>query len=190
MLVNKENLLSNEYIPEDMVAIDEPMGSKIDPNYRNYLNKEAYYYFKQMQLAALKEGYEIFIDSSYRSYEYQEQVFNANVLEKGLEYTSKYVAVPGSSEHQTGLAFDVIFRRNGQMIEEQKDTDPEIIWLFENSYKYGFILRYPAYKEQITGYNYEPWHFRYVGVAIAEEITLKKETLEEYHILRKIRGVK
>ena len=134
MLVNKENLLSKDYIPEDMVEIHEPMGSKIDASYINRLNIEAYRWFKIMQVDAYKLGYEIFIDSSYRDYEYQERVFNATAAEKGLDHALKYVAPPGGSEHQTGLAFDVIFRRNGEMIEEQLETDPEISWLHRNAF--------------------------------------------------------
>jgi len=181
VLVNKENLLSSDYVPEDMISINEPTGSKIDKTYINRLNKEVYKQFKLMQQDALKEEYEIFIDSSYRSYEYQERVFNATAVEKGLDYALKYVAPPGGSEHQTGLAFDVIFRRNGEMIEEQKEDDPEIAWLFKNAYKYGFILRYPKGKEDITGFNFEPWHFRYVGLELAKDLKENNITLEEYH---------
>ena len=185
MLVNKENLLSKDYIPEDMVEIHEPMGSKIDASYINSLNIEAYRWFKIMQVDAYKLGYEIFIDSSYRSYEYQERVFNATAAEKGLDHALKYVAPPGGSEHQTGLAFDVIFRRNGEMIEEQKETDPEISWLHRNAHKYGFILRYPKGKEQITGFNYEPWHFRFVGRELAMKLKESDQTLEEYYELKR-----
>ena len=181
ILVNKENLLPSDYVPETMVEIHEPMGSKLDESYVNRLDKEAYACFKQMQTDALKEGYEIFIDSSYRPYEYQERLFNSIASEKGLDHATKYVAPPGGSEHQTGLAIDVIFRRNGEMIEEQKEDDPEIMWLFSNSHKYGFILRYPKGKEGITGFNFEPWHFRYVGRVLAQEIYQNGLTLEEYH---------
>ena len=181
ILVNKENLLPSDYVPETMIEIHEPTGSKLDKTYVNRLDKEAYASFKQMQNEALKEGYEIFIDSSYRAYEYQERVFNATALEKGLDHAARYVAPPGGSEHQTGLAIDVIFRRNGEMIEEQKEDDPEIMWLFDNSHKYGFILRYPKGKESITGFNFEPWHFRYVGRVLAQELYQNGLTLEEYH---------
>ena len=184
MLVNKENLLSSDYYPEDMIEIHEPMGSKIDPTYINRLNKTAYINFKIMQQEALKQGFEIFVDSSYRSYEYQERVFNATALEKGLDHALKYVAPPGGSEHQTGLAFDVIFRRNNEMIEEQLEEDPEIKWLHENAYKFGYILRYPKGKEDITGFNYEPWHFRFVGLELAKKIHEEGITLEEYHSLK------
>jgi D-alanyl-D-alanine carboxypeptidase len=185
ILVNKDNLLDSDYIPEDMVEINEPTGSKIDKTYVNKLNKEAYASFKLMQAEALKYGYEIFIDSSYRSYDYQVRVFDATQEQKGLEHTFKAVALPGASEHQTGLAIDIIFRRNGEMIEEQKETDPEIEWLFANSYKFGYILRYPKGKEDITGFNFEPWHFRYVGLELAQELHDNSLTLEEHYSLKK-----
>ena len=185
ILVNKKNLLSEDYVPEDLVAIHEPMGSKLDKTYVNRLNREAYNAFKDMQKEALKEGYEIFVDSSYRAYEYQKKVFNDVVLKKGLEHAQKFVAPAGGSEHQTGLAIDVIFRRKGEMIEEQTENDPEICWLFTNSYKYGYILRFPKGKENITGFNFEPWHFRYVGKDVAKEIYDLRITLEEYCSLHK-----
>ncbi len=185
ILVNKEHLLPSDYVPETMVEVHEPMGTKIDPTYVNRIDIIAYTWFKIMQQAALQEGYEIFIDSSYRSYEYQERVFNKTALEKGFDHATKYVAPPGGSEHQTGLAFDVIFRRNGEMIEEQLDTDPEIIWLMNNAHRFGFILRYPKGKEDITGFNYEPWHFRYVGKDLAFKMKERDITLEEYHNLKK-----
>ena len=180
ILVNKENLLSKDYVPEDLVEIHEPMGSKLDKTYINRLNRVAYNAFKDMQKDALKGGYEIFIDSSYRSYDYQKKVFDDVVAKKGKEHAQRFVAPAGGSEHQTGLAFDVIFRRNGKMIEEQKEDDAEIRWLFANAHKYGFILRFPKGKEYITGFNFEPWHFRYVGQKVAEEIFVAGITLEEY----------
>ncbi len=187
ILVNKENLLAKDYIPDTLIEIHEPMGSKIDASYVNKLDKEAYYHFKLMQKDALIEGFEIFIDSSYRSYEYQERVFNETALKKGFDHATQFVAPPGGSEHQTGLAIDIIFRRNGEMIEEQSEQDPEIRWLFENCFKYGYILRYPKNKEEITGFNFEPWHFRYVGKKLAQELTQNNETLEEYYQKQKIR---
>ena len=187
ILVNKTNLLPRDYVPEDLVEIHEPTGSKLDKTYVNRLNIVAYKAFKQMQTAALKNGYEIFVDSSYRTYEYQERVFNNVAAEKGIEHAKKYVALPGGSEHQTGLAVDVIFRRNNEMIEEQKTDDPEIMWLFSNAHKYGFILRFPKGKENITGVNFEPWHFRYVGKKLATKLFTDNLTLEEYHNLQKQR---
>ncbi len=184
ILVNNKNLLSSEYIPQDLVEINEPMGSKLDKTYVNKLNIKAYHAFKKMQKDALKEGYEIFIDSSYRTYNYQKKIFDKTVQEKGEKHALKFVAKPGGSEHQTGLAIDIIFRRNNKMIEEQNENDPEIKWLFLNAYKYGFILRYPKGKEKITGFNFEPWHFRFVGKELAKKIFSENITLEEYYILK------
>lgn len=189
ILVNKENVLSKDFVPEDLVEIHEPTGSKLDKTYINRLNSVAYRAFKEMQKDALKNGFEIFVDSSYRTYEYQKRVYDKIVEEKGIEHAKKYVALPGSSEHQTGLAIDIIFRRNNEMIEEQKEDDPEIKWLFANAYKYGFILRFPKGKEKITGFNFEPWHFRYVGKKLSEELFASDITLEEYYNLQKTKHV-
>lgn len=185
ILVNKENLLARDFVPEALVEIHEPTGSKLDKTYVNRLNVEAYKAFKEMQKEALKAGYEIFVDSSYRTYDYQEKVFNHVVSEKGMAHALKFVAVPGGSEHQTGLAVDIIFRRNNEMIEEQTENDPEIKWLFANAYKYGFILRFPKGKEAVTGVGFEPWHFRYVGKELSKELFDSDMTLEEYYNLQK-----
>lgn len=181
ILVNKNCLLSADYVPENLVEIHEPTGSKLDNTYINRLNIEAYRAFKQMQKDALKEGFEIFVDSSYRTYQYQKKIFEDVVIKKGMKYALKFVAQPGASEHQTGLATDIIFRRNNKMIEEQSENDPEIKWLFLNAHTYGFILRYPKGKEKITGFCFEPWHFRFVGKETAEKIFDTGLTLEEYH---------
>ena len=91
------------------------------------------------------------------------------------------MAIPGSSEHQTGLAFDVAFIRNNEYSLIALETDPEIKWLLKNAYKYGFILRYPKDKENITGYSYEPWHYRFVGIKLAKMLYKNNLTLEEYY---------
>ena len=181
ILVNNGHLLAADYVPEDLIEIHEPTGSKLDPTYINRLCIGAYHAFKDMQKEALKEGYEIFVDSSYRTYQYQQKIFEETALKKGLEHALKFVAKPGGSEHQTGLAVDIIFRRNKQMIEEQTETDPEIKWLFSNAYRYGFILRFPKGKEHITGVAFEPWHFRFVGQELAKKLFLADMTLEEYY---------
>ena len=185
ILVNKTHPLNRDFIPPDMVEIHEPMGSKLNKNYVNMLNQTAYNAFKQMQAMALNEGFEIFIDSSYRSYAYQENVFNDVAKEKGLEHAQKYVALPGTSEHQTALSIDIIYQRNGIMLENQLDTDPEILWLMNNAHLFGFILRYPLGKEDITEYGYEPWHYRYVGRKLAYKLFTENLTLEEYYLQRK-----
>ena len=179
ILVNKENKLDEYFIPNDMVKIYEPTSEKLDKTYVNMLVKEAYIAFKYMQNDALKHGYNIFIDSSYRSYKYQKEIFDDYLNKMGKEYTLSHVAFPGTSEHQTGLAIDIEYMKNNEFVN-CKDEDDEIKWLKSNSYKYGYILRYPLGKEYITGYNYERWHYRYVGLNIAKYLFENRLTLEEY----------
>ena len=101
----------------------------------------------------------------------------------GIEHANKYVAKPGTSEHQTGLAIDISIRRNNEILEATSEDDPEIKWLRRNSYKYGFILRFPKDKEKLTGYEYESWHYRYVGEKIATYIHDNNLCFEEYYTM-------
>ena len=135
--------------------------------------------FRKLQAYVLEKGYDIEIESAYRSIEHQEKVFNDCALKKGLVYTKKYVAAPGYSEHHTGLALDICLYKDDKFIIEHDLPEDFILFLKENVSKFGFIVRYPKGKEKITGYNYEPWHIRYVGES-AKEIMDKNITLEEY----------
>lgn len=184
ILVNKKNYLSKDYVPKRLIIINDESGNKLDKNYQNMLNKKAYKYFKKMQKEALNHNFKIYIDSSYRSFNYQKQIFDKCTLDKSYEYALKYVAKPGYSEHQTGLAIDVIIKRN-KLLEDITGNEVEIKWLKINAYKYGFILRYPLGFEDITGYNYEPWHFRFVGKKVARKMRKNNiQTLEEYHLIK------
>lgn len=120
--------------------------------------------------------------SSYRSYEYQRQLFNGYVAEMGHDAAASLSAIPGTSEHQTGLTADFGASDGRCTLESCYASTKEGKWLKENAYKYGFILRYQLGKDQITGYNFEPWHYRYVGVDIATEMYNNdpEMTLEEY----------
>ena len=139
----------------------------------------------KMNEDAFKSGYYFILDSGYRSYAYQEKVLAKNICEKGEEAYS-YVALPGTSEHQSGLAIDVALKRNGEYTDQFDDSCDEIKWLHENCYKYGFILRYPKGKKDITGFNYECWHIRYVGLELSTYMHDNCiETLEEYYSLGK-----
>ena len=145
-----------------------------------------------MKEAALLEGMDIDISSGYRSYAYQQKLFKYNVELIGLEETKKKVALPGTSDHHTGLALDYYsFRTNedGSIFPytDIKEEDREYQWIKDNCYKYGYIVRYPKGKEHITGYIFEPWHLRYVGLDIAKEIYYNNITLEEY-VGKKKRG--
>ena len=132
-----------------------------------------------MQLDALNNGYYIDIMSGYRDYYYQEKIYNKLVNELGLNYAYRHIAPAGASEHQTGLAIDIcVYRDNHCYIEHEIENFDEITWLHTNAHRFGFILRYPPNMEEVTGYNYEPWHFRYVG-NMASYIYYNSLTLEE-----------
>ena len=174
MLVNRNNILNKTYIPNNLVDTKSRYKDGI------FVDDTVYKQFIKMKEAMTKYGYNIDIMSGYRSYDYQDKLYNKLILEKGFNYAFRYIAPPGASEHQTGLAIDIcIYRDNNCYIEHEIDEMEEIKWIHNNSYKYGFILRYPMDKENITGYNYESWHLRYVG-NIANYIYSNKLTLEEY----------
>ena len=127
---------------------------------------------------AVKDGLTLYINSPYRSYSVQSSLYNNYGARDGFSLADTYSARPGFSEHQTGLAFDVTSKSTNF------DTfaySNEYEWLQKNAYKYGFILRYPKGKEYITGYQYESWHYRYVGVEIAKKIKELDLTFEEYY---------
>lgn len=192
LLVNKENLIDKKFIPTDLVEIKPRIKGSVDPNRKILLVSEAWIAFSKMKEAALLEGMDIDISSGYRSYSYQEKLFKYNVELIGLEETKKKVALPGTSDHHTGLALDYYsFRTNedGSIFPytDIKEEDREYQWIKDNCYKYGYIVRYPKGKEHITGYIFEPWHLRYVGLDIAKEIYYNNITLEEY-VGKKKRG--
>ena len=124
--------------------------------------------------AAKADGLDLFIRSGFRSYATQKTLYNNYVSRDGVAEADRYSARPGHSEHQTGLGFDI------NKADMSFDGTPEALWLAENCYKYGFIIRYPEGKEHITGYMYEPWHIRYLGVDIATDVYNSGLCLEEY----------
>lgn len=132
--------------------------------YGNGLTEETQTAFNKLKSAALLDGLNIYIASGFRSYERQVTLYNNYVKRDGKEAADTYSARPGHSEHQSGLTFDV------NEISDKFHNTPEANWLSENCYKYGFILRFPNGKENETGYKYESWHFRYVGVELAEKL--------------------
>lgn len=177
MLVNKYYLLSSDYAPDDLVSVPQTyswgeLGSQ-------RVREVAYNAFLDMWHAAEQEGYYLMINSSYRSYQDQEAVYNNYKSSSGQKYADSIAARPGSSEHQTGLAIDIFSKTN---TNRNSFTDsPEAKWLEDNAHIYGFILRYPEDKVDITGYNYESWHYRYVGEDIATYIYEHDITFEEYY---------
>ncbi len=173
MLVNKFYKLSSDYVP-DLVQMDDQYNH--NKGYK-MMNRTAYEHFKEMAAAAREDGITLFNVSAYRSYATQEILYNNYASRDGKEAADTYSARAGYSEHQTGLASDINTSSSSAHFENTK----EYAWLQKNAYKYGFILRFPKDKEKITGYKYEPWHYRYVGVEAATYIYEHDITLEEYY---------
>ena len=169
VLVNKYYKLDEDYEPEDLVKVESAYG-------RGQLRKEAYEAYKLMQDAAAKDGVYFYIISPYRSYSTQKRIYNSYLANDTQASVDTYSARPGNSEHQLGLAIDVM--SSGYDFGTFYMT-PAAKWLEDNAYKYGFIFRYPQSKIDITGYMYEPWHYRYVG-DIAEDVYKSGVTYDEY----------
>lgn len=183
VLVNKENMLSIDYIPYNLYKIDENENNfhnYVDPTIKPMLRMEVKPYINALISDAHKLGLPLIVDSAFRSGYYQQMILDKLISEKGNE-AYKLIALPGASEHQTGLAVDFAYYENGIYDDNVKEDDKEAIWLKENAWKYGFILRYPKGKEEITGFNFEPWHFRFVGLELAKELYEQNITLEEYY---------
>ena len=144
-------------------------------------NPEAKAALDQMVAGAKKAGFDLVAFSGYRSYEYQTQLYTNYTNRDGKEAADRYSARPGHSEHQTGLAFDIgEIGREDVWLTEQFGETPAGKWLAQNAHTYGFILRFPKGKEDVTGFMYESWHFRYLGKDLAEKVYKAGVTLEEY----------
>lgn len=152
----------------------------IPKNFASGLNDELLEAFNQMKSDAKEEGIILNIRSGFRSYETQETLYNNYIARDGLEKASRYSAKPGYSEHQTGLAIDITTEDTTTSIGDWFNDTKQAEWLYNNAYKYGFILRYPKGKEHITGYKYESWHYRYVGIEHSKNFAMNDLTLEEY----------
>ena len=174
ILVNKYNYLTEDYIPENLEPIDIAYARS-----GMQLVREAKEAFETLSEDAKKEGMNIIAMSSYRSYDYQVNLYNNYVATDGKEAADTYSARAGYSEHQTGLAVDVY---NKVLPYTSFEETEEFNWMQENAYKYGFILRFPEDKVNITGYQYESWHYRYVGKEAAKYIHDHDLTLEEYYV--------
>lgn len=171
LIVNKSFPLPADYVPKDTY---KPVNGQDSCQY--CVTNETYEHFKEMQADIEVLGLNIWIQSGYRSYNFQNGLYTNYVNRDGKEAADTYSARPGHSEHQTGLAFDL------NTISTDFAYTPEGKWIHNNAYLYGFILRYPEGKESITGYMYEPWHLRYVGKDLAAKLYNNGDwiTLEEY----------
>ena len=178
LLVNPWTPLPEDFVPGELVPVqnDQAVDARAYPDLQDMLGD-----MSQAGLSPL-------ICSSYRSQERQQELYDNKVqrvmaegasLEAAQAEAARWVARPGTSEHQTGLAVDIVSLSN-QMLDETQESTPEFQWLAENAWKYGFILRYPSDKSEKTGIAYEPWHFRFVGKEAAEEMHDLGLCLEEY----------
>lgn len=175
MIANKHYNLGEDFNGLDLTTVDD-LYAYYNTTY--YLNSEAYSHFIDMWNDANKEGLNFGIYSAYRSYSTQTKLYNNYVARDGITEADTYSARAGNSEHQTGLAVDLASKTKNTSYFY---TTNEYTWLVNNSYKYGFILRYPEGKEYITGYQYESWHYRYCGIDCATIIHDKKITFDEYY---------
>ncbi|MBW7474682.1 M15 family metallopeptidase [Paenibacillus oenotherae] len=179
VLVNKKRPLSSLYKPGDLVVPNVPFSFSGNSEKKQMRNIAAAA-LEKLFAGAKADGISIKAVSGFRSYKTQEAIFNRNAKIKGAAVANKTSARPGQSEHQTGLAMDVSSASVKYGLEQSFGSTKEGKWLKAHAAEYGFIIRYPQGKEKITGYSYEPWHIRYVGVYIAGQITKQQLTLEEY----------
>ena len=178
LLVNKKHKLPDDWVEKvELITARNILGREF------LVERKTLEQFEALRIKLLEEGVNIELDSTYRSVQRQQEIWEEFEKEYGIEYCIKYVAIPGYSEHHTGLVVDVCLIKDGIVIDDNDDMIAEreiFAKVHERLADYGFILRYLEGKEDITGYSYEPWHLRYVGIEIAKEIKEKGITLEEY----------
>lgn len=182
ILVNKTNLLPRDYRPNDLRIADIPFAPQT-AHFKKFLRKRAARAAKHLFDAGKSQNIFLYGVSGFRSYERQNELFRESLAKSGIEHTNKYLAPPGGSEHQSGLSLDVsIASLDYDLIPEFGQTK-EGLWLCKYAPLYGFIIRYPKEKEDITMFAYEPWHIRYVTQPLAFYLSKTHLTLEEYHKL-------
>lgn len=203
ILANKQNTLGKNYVPNDLISLQNELNIP-SKNASLQLNKNAAYALQAMLKAMVADGVagvyiaedgvkkpadSLFVTSAYRSYSYQETLYNGYVsdyINEGLseeeakKKASETSARAGESEHQTGLCFDFITDSMNGKLDESFENTAAFKWLKDNAHLFGFILRYPSDKVSVTGYSYEPWHYRFVGREAAVEMYHSSMTLEEY----------
>lgn len=179
LLVNKEvGILDETYVPQNLTVPNVAFSTPV--NERKHMVKEAADALEQLFVQASNDGITLHAQSGYRSYGTQQSLYEGYVRENGEEEASTFSAKPGQSEHQTGLAMDVTSDSVDNMLVQEFGETAEGKWVAEHAAEFGFIVRFQLGKENITGYMYEPWHIRYVGVEHAKYMTEHGLTLEEY----------
>lgn len=178
----KYEIIVNKSNPIDQSLVDSYNYVTVSDNlYKGILlEEETYNSYLKLKENLLQRNYYINIRSGFRTFQDSVNIYNTFKIQKGEKYANTYVAPPGTSEHNLGIAFDFIISTNKNTYETNFDSD-EYFYLENIAYLYGFIIRYPKEKENITGYSYEPWHLRYVGTDLAKYLKKNNLTLEEYY---------
>lgn len=178
ILVNKDNPISMDYYNKEKLIKVKNVDNEVV-----LIDKKTYLYYLKLKKELKKSNIIIAISSAFRTIEYQEELYNEFLLKYGSDLTQKIVALPKTSEHHTGLAIDIVLKSMNYDIDYNTifENEGEYLKIYKILPKYGFILRYPKNKEQITKYNYEPWHIRFVGKKLARKLFDNNITLEEYY---------
>jgi LAS superfamily LD-carboxypeptidase LdcB len=179
LLVNKDHALPTDYVPSDLVEPDVAFAASAAEE-RRKMDRTAATALEELFAAGEADGVHLVGVSGFRSYATQNALYYRSLRRNGYAYASIYSAQAGKSEHQTGLAIDLSCAQLGNQLYTRFCETPEGIWLAEHCTEYGFIIRYPKDKTDITGYAYEPWHIRYVGVTVAQYLKANDLTLDEY----------
>lgn len=175
-LVTKTRGVPAGYIPQDLVLLP----ARVRAVDGILLRQQAADAVVRLVDGAAREGHALFVLSGFRSYQEQERILRDEVAQFGKAAAEKQVAQPGHSEHQLGLAADITSNRSPYELTERFGTWPEGRWLAENAARFGYVLSYPQGKEAVTGYIYEPWHIRYVGLPLSESVSASGLTLTEF----------
>lgn len=178
-VVNKSRRLGRDDRPEDLVEADISFAPGTEGEKR-LLRKDAAWQLEKMFQCAEEQGIILAGVSGFRSYDRQEVIYKKSLNERGKEHTEKYIAPPGASEHQLGLALDLSCEEINYELEQMFEQTRAGIWIRQNASLFGYVLRYPKGKEAITGYSYEPWHVRYVTKPLAYYLDRTGLVLEEY----------
>lgn len=174
ILSNKYYYMPSDYVPENLEVISSECSSGT-----RYLVRDARVAFEKLCMDAKRDGYTVRAMSAYRSYNYQATLYQNYVDKDGVDSADTYSARPGFSEHQTGLVVDV---DDASYSFNSFHQSKSFKWMQDNAYKYGFIMRYPEDKVDITGYSYESWHYRYVGVDVSTKMRDEKLSFDEYYV--------
>lgn len=179
-LINRDYPLAEDFIPDDLVPCDFPFAAQEHAEKRLLWGPAAKAAGRLLEYAK-SFGCCLYGISGYRSYQRQQAIYQQRLREAGPSYTDRYIARPGESEHQSGLALDLSCPSIQLRLDESFADTKEGRWLSAYAPMFGFILRYPRGKEDITGFAWEPWHIRYVSKSLALYLSLTGMTLEEYH---------